>query len=70
MLPAGFVCVGCNYANVFFSEGKISAYICIAALSWPSVPIVNLSQLEGKNMRYLRQENYRGICRKIYYDKS
>lgn len=44
MLPAGFVCVGCNYANVFFSEGKISAYICIAALSWPSVPIVNLSQ--------------------------
>lgn len=68
MLPAVFVCVGCNYANVFCSEGKISAYI----YNWPIIAISSNRKFEseGKNMRYLRQENYRGICRKIYYDKS
>lgn len=48
MLPAVFVCVGCNYANVFCSEGKISAYIYRTGLSLPSVPIVNLSPIGGK----------------------
>lgn len=69
MLPAVFVCVGCNYANVFFFLKVKLVHIYRTALSLPSVPIVNLSPRE-KNMRYLRQENYRGICRKIYYDKS
>lgn len=46
MLPAVFVCVGCNYANVYFFFLKVKLvhiYIYRTVLSLPSVPIVNLS---------------------------
>lgn len=47
MLPAVFVCVGCNYANVFFLKVKL-VHIYRTGLSLPSVPIVNLSPIGGK----------------------
>lgn len=48
MLPAVFVCVGCNYANVFFFLKVKLVHIYRTVLSLPSVPIVNLSPIGGK----------------------
>lgn len=48
MLPAVFVCVGCNYANVFFFLKVKLVHIYRTGLSLPSVPIVNLSPIGGK----------------------